>query len=150
MIEFTTLTIICILLLLYFRPGKTPPLKNSLVIEHPGKYHATLAAQLNLAQPLIEALAQQIGTGHTNNSATLYFEVRDKQVRAHGAEFYLLAITQRNGMLYFEASSPQSSSQVSDTSSGGEYSHAADAHIIKTVQEVAQSRGIRIKHLEKN
>lgn len=143
MIEFTTITIICILLLLYFRPGKTPPLKNSLVIERTGQYRATLAAQLNLAQPLIEDIAQQLGTVNDSNSATLAFEVRDKQVNAHGHEFYFLAITQRNGMLYFEASNQLPPPPAANPESN----RAIEERIMKAVQSVAHVRGIAIKQI---
>ncbi len=163
MIEFTTLTIISILLLIYFRPGKTPPLNNSLIIERSGQYHVTLAAQLNLAQPFIEGIAKRLGAVNdaNNNSATLYFEVRDQEVTAHGAPIYLLAITQRNGILYFQATPPpqnsgndlQSIRDVCNTAlapfpSSREHSSTADELIINMVHEIAQSRGIQVNNRE--
>lgn len=51
MIETLTIITLSVLFLIFFRPGKTPPLDNPMVIERPGKYHVTLAPQLNLAQP---------------------------------------------------------------------------------------------------
>ena len=167
MIEFTTITIICILLLLYFRPGKTPLLNNSLVIERAGQYHVTLDKQLNLAQPFIEAIAKQLGAvmDASNNSTTLYFEVHDPQVKARGTSGYLLAITQRNGMLYFQATrpSPKTSPKNPDSDlqlisdfgnavlvhflSAGAYNPAADGRILKSIQEVAELRGVHIKSL---
>lgn len=168
MIEFTTITIICILLLLYFRPGKTPLLNNSLVIERAGQYHVTLDKQLNLAQPFIEAIAKQLGAAPdaaSNNSATLYFEVHDPQVKVRGTSGYLLAITQRNGMLYFQATrpSPKTSPKNPDSDlqlisdfgnavlvhfpSTGAYNAAADGRILKSIQEVAELRGVPIKSL---
>lgn len=109
MIELFTLTVLTLLVISLIRPGKTPPLDNPLVIERPGQYHMTLAPQLNLAQPLIEDIAKRLGSPGdlAKNSATLCFEVRDKEVTAHGKKFYLLAITQRNGMLYFQAIASQ-------------------------------------------
>lgn len=108
MIETITLITLSLLFILYFRPGKTPPLNNSLIIERPGQYHVTLAPQLNLAQPFIEAITKQIVTpaNTIQHSVTQCFEVRDKQVTAHGHTHYLLAITLRNGMLYFQAIAP--------------------------------------------
>lgn len=110
MIETLTIITLSVLFLIFFRPGKTPPLNNPLVIERPDQYHMTLMPQLNLAQPFIEAIAAQIGksSDSTQYSATQYFEVRDKQVTAHGHDCYLLAITRCNGILYFQAASPQS------------------------------------------
>ena len=108
MIETLTLITIAILLLIYFRPGKTPKLDNPLVINRTGRYQATLAPQLNLAQPFIEAIAEQLGSMSDTKqiSATHIFEVYDKQVSAHAQKFYLLAISQRDGMLNFDVSSP--------------------------------------------
>ena len=56
MIETLTLITLCVLFLIFFRPGKTPPLESQLVIERPGQYKITLVPQLNLAQRFIEAL----------------------------------------------------------------------------------------------
>lgn len=60
MIETFTIIILSVLFLAFFLPGKTPPLNNPLVIEHPGQYHMTLAPQLNLAQPFIEEVVKLI------------------------------------------------------------------------------------------
>lgn len=108
MIETATLITLCMLYLIFFRPGTTPPLGNPLVIERSGQYHMTLAPQLNLAQPFIEAVAQRIGEapGTMVNGATHCFAIYDKRVKAHKADCYLLAITRRNGMLYFQAAPP--------------------------------------------
>lgn len=109
MIELTLLTIAALVLLSLVRPGKTPPLANPLIIERPGRYRMTLAPQLNLAQPFIEEIVKQldIPASSGQNSATLCFEVRDKEVNAHGKDLYLLTVTQHKGMLYFQAATPQ-------------------------------------------
>lgn len=110
MIEFFTLTVLTLIVVSLIRPGKTPPLDNPLIIERPGQYHMTLAPQLNLAQPIIEEIAKQIA--HLDNAPTnfntLCFEVRDKEVTAHGNDFYLLAITRCHGVIYFQALPPKS------------------------------------------
>src|SRR3989339_1463972 len=106
MIETATLITLCMLYLIFFRPGKTPPLENPLVIERAGQYHLTLAPWLNLAQLFIEAIIAQLGTLPEQNTATMFFEVRDRQVIAHGYDFYLLAITRRNGLWFFQAVRP--------------------------------------------
>ena len=109
MIELFTLTILTLLFIAIIRPGKTPPLDNPLIIRRPGQHHITMAPQLNLAQPLIEAISKEIRMRVQSqpDCATQCFEVRDKQVKAHGQAFYLLAITLRNGMLYFQAIAPR-------------------------------------------
>lgn len=162
MIETLTIITISLLLLIYFRSGKMPPLNNPLVIERPGHYRATLAPQLNLAQPFIEAIATQIGQPQANDrySRTQCFEVRDKQVTAHGHKHYLLAITQRNGMLYFQAAAPQSMTpetlmEFGDTVMAsipvtGVHDAALDERIVSAVQIAAQQRQIEIKILGVN
>lgn len=161
MIETLTILTLGFLYLVFFRPGKTPPLNNPLVIDRPGQFHMTLAPQLNLAQPLIEALAKQIGPSGdaAQHSATQYFELRDKHVTAHGHDAYLLAITLRNGTLYFQATRPQADSSDYNTivefSSGvlarfpasGAHDTAQDERIVAAAQEVARLRSVNIKQL---
>jgi len=161
MIETLTILTLGFLYLVFLRPGKTPPLDNPLVIERPGQYHMTLAPQLNLAQPLIEAIAKHFApSGDTaQNSATQYFEVRDKQVTAHGSDSYLLAITLRNGMLYFQATRPQADSSNADTiakfahavlarapASGG-HDAAQNERVIAAAQAAARLGSVEIKPL---
>jgi len=124
MIESLTIITLCVLYLVFFRPGKTPPLNNPLVIDRPGKYHMTLAPHLNLAQPFVEAVAKQLidGTKQSGDSNSLYFDAVDKHVTSHGHDNYLLAITQRGGILYFQAAAP-----------------VADASHLQTIREYAQS-----------
>jgi hypothetical protein len=105
MIELTLVTLVLLIVVFVVKPGRTPPLQNPLVIDRTGKYHITLAPQLNLAQPYIEDIAKQLDKigSLPLNSSTHYFEVRDSEVKAHGRNYYLLAATQRNGKLYFQA-----------------------------------------------
>ncbi len=108
MIESFTLATLCMLYLIFFRPGKTPPLQNPLIIERPGQYRLTLAPQLNLAQPFIENFAGRIAELAEAWSNTIYFEVHDNRLKAHGCAHYLLALTRIDGMLYVEAARPKS------------------------------------------
>ena len=159
---FTTLVILSLLYLVFFRPGKTPPLDNPLVIERPGQYHMTLAPKLNLAQPFIEAVGKQFGasTDSSKYSTTQYFEVNDKEITSHGHDAYLLAITLRNGMLYFQAASPQDDGRnrlftIREFADGvlarfpatGEHDTVMDERIVAAVQKTAQSRSTQVKHL---
>ncbi len=159
MIESATLITLCMLYLIFFRPGKTPPLQNLLVIERPGQYHLTLAPKLNLAQPFIEALANQIGSSGESDSGSLtrFFEVHDPQVVAHGFDFYLLALTQRAGMLYVQVAPPVSTDQNLQTISAfaqdvlkrfpDDEAIASGDELVAAAQHMAESRGIRIKTL---
>lgn len=161
MVESATILTLCMLYLIFFRPGKTPPLENPLVIERPGQYHMTLASHLNLAQPFIEALVKRMGASGevTPDSQTKYFEVRDKHVKAHGYNFYLLAVTRRNGMLFFQAARPLSKEPGSQIKTISEFSHGvlarfpgddgqdAGEDIAAEVQEVAQKFNIQITAL---
>jgi len=161
MIETLTLITLCMLYLIFFRPGKTPPLKNSLVIDRPGKYHVTLAPHLNLAEPLVETIAQLLleAAERSGDSNTLFFEVRDKQATAHGHAVYLLAITQRDGILFFQATAPAGNSEPLQTISA--FSHnvlarfppsdepdiSLDQEIVRTTQQVAKQRRVEIAQI---
>lgn len=107
--ELLLLTTIVTLVILTIRRGKPIVLDNPLIIHRPGKYHATLAPQLNRAQNFIEAIVRRI----TDDSIVLAdtevicFAVYDKQVAAVGEQMYLLAVASRGGVLYFQAINPQ-------------------------------------------
>lgn len=160
MIELTILTIVTLVVLALLRPGKTPPLDNPLIIERPGRYHMTLAPQLNLAQPLIEDIVKKLESSKdaAKNSATLCFEVRDKEVTAHGQGHYQLAITQRNDMLYFQAIASQAgypkdraqaalefaNNVLANIPRTGEADASLNERIVAATRDAAQQRGIAI------
>ena len=148
MIEFLLVTIALIIVVNVVKPGRTPPLANPLVIERLGFYHMMLAPQLNLAQPLIEDIAKRLGkpADPVQCSATLCFEIHDEDVTAHGQESYLLAITQRNGMLYFQACAPDKSDELRsfvekvlrDISAHDAPDEQLNTHISATAHEIVQ------------
>jgi regulator of protease activity HflC (stomatin/prohibitin superfamily) len=163
MIETLTLITLCVLYLVFFWNGKMPPLDNQLVILRPGKYQVTLAPKLNLAQPFIEAAASQLleVLDKEMDSNTLYFQVSDKQVAAHGNAAYLLAVTWRNQMLYCQAVSPAADqpdyATISQAAQGVLLGLVAvnpkavnqdmDAHLRAVIAEAAQVRGIAVSLL---
>lgn len=108
MLETFTIITIFIILLIVFRPGTPPPLENPLTINRIGQFHAVLAPRINLAQPLLENISRRIPEElrEGGNTPPLYFKVEDKEVKSHGDKFYLLAVTLRDGVLYFQASGP--------------------------------------------
>lgn len=127
MIETLTLITISIIALIIFRPGKTPPLENPLVIDRVGLFHAVLAPKINLAQPLLENISRRVTDEMRagGNTPPLYFRVEDKEVKAHGQDYYLLAATLRDGVLYFQAAAPgknQGDLEAVSTFSGAELS----------------------------
>lgn len=162
MIETLTLITLCVLYLIFFRPGKTPPLSKTLVIDRPGKYHVTLAPHLNLAQPFVESIAQLLleSAERSGDSNTLFFEVRDKQATAHGHQAYLLAITQRDGILFFQATAPAGNSAPLHTISAMSHDVLArfplssepdisiDQAIVNAAQQVASSRLIELVQIQ--
>ncbi len=141
MIETLTITSLCLLYLIFFRPGKTPKLENPLVIERTGLYRITLAPQLNLAQPFIEVIAKRLRDAHAVpvGETACVFEVRDKHVAPKGFDYYVLTIKQQNGLLCFEVAPPQTVIQgVMDKTH--ETIHPLAIH----VQEVAAELGISV------
>ena len=161
MIETLTIITLCILYLVFFRPGKTPPLSKSLVIDRPGKYHVTLAPHLNLSQPFVEAIAQQLmeSSERSGDSGTLFFKVTDTHVTFHGHDTYLLAITQRDGILIFQAAAPVGDTGHLRTISefaqsvlarfplSGETDVTIDQEIVNAAQQVASAKRIEIAQI---
>jgi len=94
-----------IVILLIIGRGKILPSERPVVIERTGQYKIDLAPGLNLAQPFIEALAKQIKSNEKNNSncAEFRFKVRDKNFATGKHPFYLLGVSRKNGLLFFEA-----------------------------------------------
>ena len=161
MIETLTVITLCILYLVYFRPGKTPPLENQLVIERPGKYKITFAPKLNIVQPFIEAVIDRIvklNVTTQHGSAIRYFAVSDKQVAANKGDVYLLAIIFREGMLYFFAEHPFSEDPgdylktiktftndlLADFPASDDRSRTLGENIVAAIQEVSRERGIAV------
>jgi hypothetical protein len=158
MIETLTIITLSVLALIFFRPGKTEPLKNPLVINRGGQFHAVLAPMLNLSQPLLENVSRQLGEQErkSGNSEPLYFMVSDKEVKAHGDKFYLLAATLRDGVLYFQAVAPEKKESHLDTirafSDAELFRHpetvarsdAAQAALTGAIQAAAEQRGVEL------
>jgi len=117
MIETLTVLTLSIIAMLIFRPGKTPPLENPLTINRIGQFHAVLAPRINLAQPLLENISKRLTPEmrQSDNTPPLYFKVQDEEVKAHGQDHYLLAVTLRDGMLYFQATAPDDKHGEIDT-----------------------------------
>lgn len=161
MIETLTIITLCVLFLVFFRPGKTPPLDNPLVIERPGKYKMTLAPKLNLAQPFIEAISgrmDKLDISVQHGNTVQCFAVNDKQVAANKSDVYLLAIIIREGMLYFLAEQPKSDGPgnyletiknsakdlLTDLPDNDDGSKTLGENILNAVKQVSQERGIAV------
>lgn len=97
------------LVILTIRRARPVILDNPVIIQRPGQYHITLAPQLNRAQTFLEQIAAQFSQLHLppRDIPAQYFEVRDPKVFSRGQDCYLLAITMREGILYFQAINPQ-------------------------------------------
>lgn len=126
--ESLLLITIITLVVLAIRRAKPVILENPVIIQRPGQYHITLATQLNRAQTFIEQIAKQFIQLHPpdRNLATQYLEVRDPKVFSSGESCYLLAITLRDGILYFQAVNPKP------------LLHDTDSHY-KTLREFSES-----------
>jgi hypothetical protein len=126
--ESLLLLTIVTLVILTIRRGKPVVLDNPVIIERAGQYHITLAPQLNRAQNFIEQIVKQypLDIARQSEFATQFFEVTDPKVFAQGESFYLLAISLRGGVLYFQAINPQP------------LLHDADSHL-KTVREYSRA-----------
>lgn len=161
-------TLILTLVTIFYFVGlrtKPQPLANALNISREGEYHALLAPQLNLAAPFIQAVVQQyrLTPPECSDTDTLCFQVRDAHLSIAPHEFYLLAVTQRQGELYFQAIAPAPLVRDSDSHyvvarefavsalaalpAPQTLDHAAEERIIAALQTIAEPRGIRLSRL---
>ncbi len=162
MIETLTLITISIIALLIFRPGRTPPLENPLTINRVGQFHAVLAAKINLAQPLLESMSRRVTDEmrQSGNTAPLYYRVQDKEVKAHGQDYFLLAATLRDGVLYFQATAPDaklsdldairafSDAELSKHPETREHASTARTALVEAIQAAADQRGTGLVSLQ--
>ena len=165
MIETLTLITLCVLFLIFFRPGKTPPLESQLVIERPGQYKITLAPKLNLAQPFIEAIIDRLaksGVSTQHGNARQFFAVGDRQVATAHGDVCLLAIIVREGMIHFIGVQPASGDAakhletikanakdlLKDFPASDERSKALEDSLLGAIREVSGERGIVVDQLQ--
>jgi hypothetical protein len=111
MIEITAI----ILLITFIMIGhltKPRQLERPVLIVRNGNYHVTLAPRLNLAITFIERIAHCYRTqpALSSDSVTQYLAVNDPSLKRYAIESYLLAISLRHGMLYFQAMQPDTRS----------------------------------------
>lgn len=116
MIELTLLTIITTLVVLTLRRSKPIILEHPLVVHRIGKYHITLAPQLNLAQAFAEQIAKQVAECLPNGDAEpQFFTVSDEKICTGKDKFYLLAVSVRQKILYVQGILPQPLLRDSDS-----------------------------------
>lgn len=162
--ESLLLITIVTLVVLTIRRSKPAILDNPVVMHRPGRYHITLATQLNRAQAFIEAIGTRLSdrTEKSADTATRYFCVHDEKVFSAGEKFYLLAVSQRGGMAYFQAIKPKPLKDgESDMGTIAEFSAAVMVHhplaagtdaqagqvVLDAVLEVAEKMHIKVEEL---
>lgn len=116
MIELTIIVSLIVFTLIGMRT-RPRPLENPVIIQRHGDYHMTLAPKLNLITGFIERIAKHYRSlpAVEGDSEILCFEVRDPSLKRHGIETYLLAVTLRNNLLYFQALLPQPAAKDDNT-----------------------------------
>jgi len=117
LVELFLLVLIIMFVVLAIRSGKTPVQEKPLIIKSPGRYHVTLAPQLDLAQTFIEQIGDLFAQlfQPQGDLPNMYFEVHDPGLPARGEQFYLLAAAYRSGLLYFQAINAQPLLRDSDS-----------------------------------
>ena len=168
---FIAVSSLIALIILVKRANRRVVLPNPVLVQRDGEYSAVLAPYLNTAQPLIESfmhtLREQLNVAKlddSKSSTTLYFKIYDKNITAHGRDFYLLAITLRDGLLYFQAVVPVapdnkdedshlktvrevSSRILANVPDRGTYSADMDSAIITALTTAAQKQSIVVHPL---
>lgn len=106
MYELWILLVLLALVLLSMR-GQSVIIENPVINQLDGVYHATIAPHLLQSQDfIVQIVAQWVSTAcSAGDSDTLCFEVRDAQLH------YLLAVSLRAEVLYFQVIGPAPLSQ---------------------------------------
>ncbi len=109
MAELFLICMIVTLVVLTIRSGRPVILDTPVIISRPGKYHITLAPQLNRAQSFIEQVVIQLAKLEPPimSSYSVFFSVHDTKICPTGDQLYLLAVSARAGSWYFQAILPQ-------------------------------------------
>lgn len=107
MAELFLIGMIVTLVILTIRSGRPVILETPVIIHRVGKYHITLAPQLNRAQNFIEQIAVELARLKLSDSDTQIFAVYDEEICPTGEKMYLLAVTLRGGIAYFQAIMPK-------------------------------------------
>lgn len=104
--ELVLLVVLVALVMLAICCTPRGALDDPLVIQHPGKYHITLAPQLAHAQAFIENIVGCFFESgrQAGDIPTRYFEVCGAESPSQVQ--YLLAVALRGGTLYFQAINP--------------------------------------------
>ncbi len=161
MIETITIVTLTLVALAILRPGKPEPLAKVMTINRIGQFHALLAPMINLAQPLLEDISDHLGNQDriTGNTEPCYFVVRDKEVSAHGAPYYLLAATLIDGVLYFQAIAPKegegnlaticafANTELTRHPSSQPLSEVAEAALMRAIHLATKKRGVSFAQL---
>jgi hypothetical protein len=76
--------------------------ENPIIIQEVGSYYATVAPQFTQSQCFIVQIAARFQPENVSDVAALYFDVHD------AGSHYLMAVTRRAGVLYFQVIGPES------------------------------------------
>lgn len=160
--ETLLLITITTLVVLTVRRSKPAVLDNPVTMHRPGKYHITLAPQLNRAQALVEAVAKQLSgcLAAGAEGVPLYFYVHDEKIFSTGEKFYLLAVSAYAGMSYVQAIKPvpaetaaQHLATIRTFAATVLAAHpvtqptVSDSVLLEAVQHAAQNMHIRVERL---
>lgn len=107
MAELFFLILLVSFVVVAIKRGKPVILDTPVIISRPGKYHITLAPQLNRAQSFIEQVVIELGVLTPPESDIQIFAVYDEKICPTGEKMYLLAVTLRGGIAYFQAIMPK-------------------------------------------
>jgi len=103
MFELPILVLIVIAVVWVMRGGKSSPPQAPIEVHQPGKYYFTLAPQFAHVQPFLEEIANRFASSDPpqGDIRGQYYEIRAISDSSQALP-YLLAISRRNGTLYFQ------------------------------------------------
>jgi hypothetical protein len=109
MFELALLVILVVLVVAALKGGRHKMQQTPVVVHVPGEFHITFAPQLTQARAFIEQIVSNYKRSDSlaDELPTQFFKVDYHDGQAPALTFYLLAVSIRGGMLYFQAINPQ-------------------------------------------
>lgn len=108
MLELAILAVLVSAVVLAIRFNRPALPENPVIVQQCGRYHITLAPQLDFALEFLETLAKRLDEACQSDGdiSTRYFQVHYDDSAKQSGGFYLLAVAYRKGIYFLQAIAP--------------------------------------------
>lgn len=108
LLELAILAVLVSVVVFAIRFNRPAAPENPVIVQQCGRYHITLAPQLDFALEFLETLAQRLDEAWRPDGdiSTRYFQVHYDDPAKQSGGFYLLAVAYRKGIYFLQAIAP--------------------------------------------